>query len=206
MIWVLLLDICFSLYPEKWLSSSWWSMALSYAKLFLWEIDVLLLQIVLASDYEIARHCKLEGSTQRFSIQFLLSGMKLRTCIDFLANPTPGEIWFFAFWGKRPDSLIWPWEVICLPPLFSGRSCAAGQDRWIFGKVLDPQSTGMRHWNRLFLLSCALGVAVDPLFLSVFSINKKLSCLYVQRGNLIVLTSLRGLVDFAYLVQVWPVT
>lgn len=177
-------------------------MRLSYAKLFLSKIDVLLLQNV-APDYEIARHCKLDGSTQMWcSIQFLLSGMKLRTCI----NPTPGEIWFLAFLGKRPDSLIWPWRVIFLPPLFSARSCAAGQDRWIFGKVLDPQSSGMRHWNRLFLLSCALGVAVDPLFLSVFSINKKLSCLYVQRGNLIVLTTLRGLVDFAYLVQVWPAT
>ena len=182
-------------------------MRLSYSKLFLWEIDVLLLQNVLAPDYEIARHCKRECSTQLWcSIQFLLSRMKLRTCINFLANPTPGEIWFLAFLGKRPDSLIWPWAVIFLPPLFSARSCAAAQDRWIFGKVLDPQSTGMRHWNRLFLLSCALGVAVDPLFLSVFSINTKLSCLYVQKGNLIVLTTLRGLVDFAYLVQVWPAT
>lgn len=178
-------------------------MRLSSAKLFFLEIDVLLLQNVLAPDYKIARHCKLDGSTQLWcSIQFLFSGMKLHTCINFLANPKN----FPWFLGKRPDSLIWPWGVIFLPPLFSARSCAAGQDRWIFGKVLDPQSTGMRHWNRLFLLSCALGVAVDPLFLSVFSINKKLSCLYVQRGNLIVLTTLRGLVDFAYLVQVWPAT
>lgn len=58
-------------------------MRLSYAELFLWEIDVLL-QID-ASDYEIARHCKLEGSTQMWSsMQFLLSGIKLRTCINFL--------------------------------------------------------------------------------------------------------------------------
>lgn len=74
---------------------------------------------------------------------------------------------------------------------------------WIFGKVLDPQSKGMRRCNRLFLLSCVLGIALDPLFLSVISINPKLSCLYVQKGNLIALTTLRAFIDFAYLTQVW---
>lgn len=73
---------------------------------------------------------------------------------------------------------------------------------WIFGKVLDPQSKGMRRCNRLFLLSCVLGIALDPLFLSVISINPKLSCLYVQKGNLIALTTLRAFIDFAYLTQV----
>lgn len=77
-----------------------------------------------------------------------------------------------------------------------------GNEGWIFGKVLDPQSKGIRRCNRLFLLSCVLGIALDPLFLSVISINPKLSCLYVQKGNLIALTTLRAFIDFAYLTQV----
>ncbi|KAG0567847.1 hypothetical protein KC19_7G166200 [Ceratodon purpureus] len=72
-------------------------------------------------------------------------------------------------------------------------------NKWIF----DPQSKAMRRWNRYFLLSSALGTALDPLFLSVFSIDARLSCLYVQKGILIGLTTMRALVDCAYVTQIW---
>lgn len=69
-------------------------------------------------------------------------------------------------------------------------------------RIFDPQSKAMRRWNRYFLLSSALGTALDPLFLSVFSINARLSCLYVQKGILIGLTTTRALVDCGYVTQV----
>lgn len=87
--------------------------------------------------------------------------------------------------------------------LSSRKNFSQGTDGWFFGKVFDPQSKGIRRCNRLFLLLCALGIALDPLFLSVLSINPKLSCLYVQKGSLIALTTLRALIDFGYLSQVW---
>lgn len=54
------------------------------------------------------------------------------------------------------------------------------QRTWIFGKVLDPRSDMIRRGNRWFLFGCGFGAAVDPLFLSVLSVNTHLSCLYVQ--------------------------
>lgn len=74
---------------------------------------------------------------------------------------------------------------------------------WIFGKVLDPRSGRIRRYNRWFLISCVLGVAVDPLFLSVLAINADLSCLYVQKGLAVGVTALRCIVDIMYLWQMW---
>jgi cyclic nucleotide gated channel len=74
---------------------------------------------------------------------------------------------------------------------------------WIFGKVLDPHSVAIRRANRWFLFSCVVGVAVDPLFLSLLSINSQLSCLYIQVVYAIVVTTLRCLVDAMYLWQIW---
>ncbi|CAK9876179.1 unnamed protein product [Sphagnum jensenii] len=74
---------------------------------------------------------------------------------------------------------------------------------WIFGKVLDPHSVAIQRANRWFLFSCVVGVAVDPLFLSLLSINSQLSCLYIQVVYAIVVTTLRCLVDAMYLWQIW---
>lgn len=51
---------------------------------------------------------------------------------------------------------------------------------WWFGSVLDPRSRRIQNWNRLFLISCAFGSAIDPLFLYLFSINKQLTCIFVD--------------------------
>lgn len=48
-------------------------------------------------------------------------------------------------------------------------------------------------------MSCVLGAAVDPLFISVLNIDKDLSCLYVQKGYAIAVTALRCLVDIMYM-------
>lgn len=48
-----------------------------------------------------------------------------------------------------------------------------------------------------------VGAAIDPLFLSVLAINKELSCLYMQKGFAIAITTLRSLVDIMYMWQIW---
>lgn len=77
------------------------------------------------------------------------------------------------------------------------------KSKWIFGEVLDPRNSTIRRYNKWFLLSCVLGAAVDPLFISVLSINKDLSCLYVQKGYAIGVTILRCMVDLVYIWHMW---
>lgn len=77
------------------------------------------------------------------------------------------------------------------------------KSKWIFGKVLDPRNETIRRYNQWFLMSCVLGAAVDPLFISVLSINRDLSCLYVQKGHAISVTILRCLVDITYIWHMW---
>jgi cyclic nucleotide gated channel len=78
-------------------------------------------------------------------------------------------------------------------------TCSKG----IFGKVLNPRSNAILRYNQWFLVSCVVGAAIDPLFLSVLAINKELSCLYMQKGFAIAITTLRSLVDIMYMWQIW---
>ncbi|KAG0567559.1 hypothetical protein KC19_7G143300 [Ceratodon purpureus] len=92
------------------------------------------------------------------------------------------------------------------PPLFHSAVCdktKTPKSKWIFGKVLDPRNGTIRRYNQWFLMSCVLGAAVDPLFISVLSINRDLSCLYVQKGYAISVTILRCLVDITYIWHMW---
>ncbi len=74
---------------------------------------------------------------------------------------------------------------------------------WLFGTVLNPRSSSIRRYNRWLLISCVVGVAVDPLFLSVLAIHPQLACLYVQKGYALAVLLLRGLVDTMYLWHMW---
>lgn len=74
---------------------------------------------------------------------------------------------------------------------------------WIFGKVLDPRSKGIKRWNRVFVLSSAWSTAVDPLFLYLLGINKDLSCLFVEQDLAIVVTLLRTSFDFLKMVHMY---
>lgn len=75
--------------------------------------------------------------------------------------------------------------------------------KWIFGRVLDPRSQGIRRWNRLFLLSSTWSTAVDPLFFYLLSISKELSCLYIDRNFALAVTFLRTLFDSFKLVHMY---
>ena len=54
-------------------------------------------------------------------------------------------------------------------------------NKWMMlGRILDPRSKLVQEWNRVFLLVCATGLFVDPLFLYNLSVNDACMCLLVD--------------------------
>lgn len=87
-----------------------------------------------------------------------------------------------------------------------GRTLGFGVSRAVFPedlkasdkKIFDPQDKFLLLWNRLFVISCILGISVDPLFfyLPVFD---KSNCLGIDRKLAIIATTLRTVIDGFYL-------
>ncbi|KZV40659.1 putative cyclic nucleotide-gated ion channel 5-like [Dorcoceras hygrometricum] len=92
-----------------------------------------------------------------------------------------------------------------------GRSLGFGVSRAVFPedlrvsekKILDPQDKFLTLWNKLFVMSCILGVSVDPLFfyVPVFSDPSTSNCLDIDRKLAITATTLRTVVDAFYLIH-----
>ncbi|KAL7131080.1 hypothetical protein ABFS83_13G175900 [Erythranthe nasuta] len=74
---------------------------------------------------------------------------------------------------------------------------------WLWGKVLDPRSTWVREWNRIFLLVCATGLFVDPLFFYALSISENCMCLFVDGWFSVTVTVLRCMTDALHLWNMW---
>ncbi|GER27773.1 cyclic nucleotide gated channel 5 [Striga asiatica] len=90
-----------------------------------------------------------------------------------------------------------------------GRSLGFGVSRAVFPedlkvsekKIFDPQDKVLTIWNKLFVMSCILGVSVDPLFFFLPVFNKSSNCLDIDRKLAIIATTLRTLVDVFYLIH-----
>lgn len=75
---------------------------------------------------------------------------------------------------------------------------------WRFwGTVLDPRATWVQEWNRLFLLVCAVGLFVDPLFFYTLSISESCMCLFVDGWFAVTVTVIRCMIDALHLWNVW---
>lgn len=75
---------------------------------------------------------------------------------------------------------------------------------WRFwGRVLNPRSAWVQEWNRLFLLVCAVGLFVDPLFFYTLSISEGCMCLFVDGWFAVTVTVLRCMIDSLHLWNVW---
>ncbi|KAL1537881.1 Cyclic nucleotide-gated ion channel 4 [Salvia divinorum] len=75
---------------------------------------------------------------------------------------------------------------------------------WLFrGRILDPRSAWVQEWNRLFLLVCAVGLFVDPLFFYTLSISEGCMCLFVDGWFAVTVTVLRCMIDALHLWNVW---
>nr|GMD82869.1 probable cyclic nucleotide-gated ion channel 5 [Ipomoea batatas] len=88
-----------------------------------------------------------------------------------------------------------------------GRSLGFGVSRAVFPedlkasdkKIFDPQDKFLLLWNRLFVISCILGISVDPLFFYLPVFDDKKNCLGIDRKLAIIATTLRTVIDAFYL-------
>ncbi|XP_028761847.1 cyclic nucleotide-gated ion channel 4 [Neltuma alba] len=71
------------------------------------------------------------------------------------------------------------------------------------GKVLDPRAKWIREWNRVFLLVCAMGLFVDPLFFYALSVSETCMCLFVDGWFAVTVTALRCMTDALHLWNMW---
>lgn len=78
--------------------------------------------------------------------------------------------------------------------------------QWLGGAgaawAVDPRARWVRDWNRAYLLACAAGLMVDPLFLYAVSLSGPLMCLFVDGWLAAAVTALRCAVDA---MHVWNV-
>ncbi|XP_062181493.1 cyclic nucleotide-gated ion channel 4-like [Phragmites australis] len=61
--------------------------------------------------------------------------------------------------------------------------------------ALDPRARWVREWNRAYLLACAAGLMVDPLFLYAVSVSGPLMCVFLDAWLAAAVTALRCAVD-----------
>ncbi|WCJ36814.1 cyclic nucleotide gated channel 1 [Euphorbia peplus] len=69
-------------------------------------------------------------------------------------------------------------------------------------KILDPQGPFLQKWNKIFVLSCVLAVALDPLFFYVPVIDDERKCLDLDNRMEITASVLRWFTDIFYIVHI----
>ena len=90
-------------------------------------------------------------------------------------------------------------------------TCGVGRGgrrpRWWLGegaaRVLDPRAKWVQEWNRVFLLVCATGLFVDPLFFYAISISDTCMCLFVDGWFAVTVTVLRCMTDALHVWNMW---
>nr|XP_010923827.1 probable cyclic nucleotide-gated ion channel 5 [Elaeis guineensis]XP_029120894.1 probable cyclic nucleotide-gated ion channel 5 [Elaeis guineensis] len=70
-------------------------------------------------------------------------------------------------------------------------------------KIYDPQDKFLLRMNRLFVISCILAVAVDPLFFYLPIVDQEKNCIGIDRKLAITTTTVRTLVDAFYLLRMF---
>lgn len=61
--------------------------------------------------------------------------------------------------------------------------------------AVDPRAKWVQEWNRVFLLVCAAGLFVDPLFFYALSISDSCMCLFIDGWFAVTVTVLRCMTD-----------
>ncbi|KAE9458152.1 hypothetical protein C3L33_09942, partial [Rhododendron williamsianum] len=74
---------------------------------------------------------------------------------------------------------------------------------WSVGQVLDPRTTWVQEWNRVFLLVCATGLFLDPLFFYALSVSDTGMCLFVDGWFAVTVTVLRCMTDALHVWNMW---
>ncbi|KAK6926774.1 Ion transport domain [Dillenia turbinata] len=69
-------------------------------------------------------------------------------------------------------------------------------------KILDPQGQYINVWNKIFFGACLISLFVDPMFLYMPATQAD-ACADVERRDELILTLIRSLADFFYLIQIY---
>ncbi|KAK8918403.1 Cyclic nucleotide-gated ion channel 4 [Platanthera zijinensis] len=69
--------------------------------------------------------------------------------------------------------------------------------------LADLTSRWAQDWNRAYLLACAAGLIVDPLFFYSFSISGPLMCVFIDGWFAITITVLRCMTDSVHVWNTW---
>eukprot|EP00249_Psilotum_nudum_P008117 c21054_g1_i1 orf=621-2627(-) len=69
-------------------------------------------------------------------------------------------------------------------------------------KILDPRSTFVQRWNKVFLVSCLIALFVDPLFFFLPSISDA-DCIQIQHSLTVVIAILRSITDTFYVFHMF---
>lgn len=69
-------------------------------------------------------------------------------------------------------------------------------------KILNPQSQFLQRWNKIFMISCVIALAIDPLFFYIPVIDGKKKCLNVDFNLEISVCLFRTAVDFFYILHI----
>ncbi|GJM90769.1 hypothetical protein PR202_ga07080 [Eleusine coracana subsp. coracana] len=69
-------------------------------------------------------------------------------------------------------------------------------------RVYDPQGPFMQRWNKIFVISCLISVAVDSLFFYTPAIDGDNNCVYLDEKLEIIASILRSLVDVFYVLRI----
>ncbi|XP_007023447.2 PREDICTED: putative cyclic nucleotide-gated ion channel 8 [Theobroma cacao] len=90
-----------------------------------------------------------------------------------------------------------------------GRSLRSGVTRAVFPEdlkvsdkmIIDPQDRSLLLWNKFFVVSCILSVAVDPLFFYLPIFNHVSNCLGIDVKLGVTTTTIRTIIDTFYLIR-----
>ncbi|XAR62971.1 hypothetical protein NMG60_11022732 [Bertholletia excelsa] len=69
-------------------------------------------------------------------------------------------------------------------------------------KILHPQGTFLQNWNKIFVITCAIAVSLDPLFFYIPVIERQWKCLGIDKKLEISACILRSLTDIFYLLHI----
>ncbi|XP_051125165.1 cyclic nucleotide-gated ion channel 4-like [Andrographis paniculata] len=78
------------------------------------------------------------------------------------------------------------------------------RERWLWRKAMpNSRANWLQEWNRVFLLVCAAGLFIDPLFFYALSISDAAMCLFVDGWFAVTVTVLRCMTDALHLWNMW---
>ncbi|TVU26478.1 hypothetical protein EJB05_29026, partial [Eragrostis curvula] len=101
---------------------------------------------------------------------------------------------FFYHHGGHPSSAA----AVGVP---GGAAALPGRRPWTPRRILDPGDDVVLGWYRLFLVTCLVGLFVDPLYFYLLHTDGHNSCVSMDMKIGVIVTAVRTFADFFYLVH-----